>query len=485
MRQRIKNLIYLVLSIPESVGWVEKKIGRKAFLLAFPIMIIGGLRILLRIIDFLMVSYAYESDAGLAGMTIAFHYYFIGFGLALALSSGTISVVARYLGARKPSEANFSIKQSMYLSLFLSIPLTILTWMFAESLIGLMSSDAEVVELGATYLRITMLAITFRFWSLIGARALAGAGNTETPMWIRMISVPTNVFLNWIFIFGIGPVPELGVAGAALGTVLSDLLTVLLFLWIFLSGNARVQLVLTGKQWDSRVAREIIGVAAPLGGMRLTMAIGLFPFVFIVSAAGTSLLASYGIARRVMLLALMPAWGFSTASSTLVGQHVGGNRMQEAEDSGWQTLRIALATQLLIGFILTLGADPISSLFDSRDPILTTTFIRVFGIGVAAYSISRTMQGGLRGAGDTLWPFYGTLLGTASRIGVALLALPVDVTIKIGILSFTPGFGYGVEFIYLAILVDLYIRAAVNTIRFASGTWKNTSRIRSSAADAV
>lgn len=107
-----------------------------------------------------------------------------------------------------------------------------------------------------------------------------------------------------------------------------------------------------------------------------------------------------------MLLAMMPAWGYSTASSTLVGQGIGAGCETDAIDYGWQTLRIALATQILIGGILAALARPITVVFGASSPGPTVEFIRVFGIGVVAYSVSRTMRGGLRGAGDTLWPIY-------------------------------------------------------------------------------
>jgi len=476
LRKTVKRLCTLVLALPEKVGWVEKETGRKAFFLALPIMIIGGMRILMRLADFFMVSYAYRTDAAVAGMTIGFQYYFIGFGLALALSSGTISLVARSIGAGDHSSANFSIKQSMYLGVLLALPLTLTAWWYTTPLIALLTDDPDVVKLGAVYLRVVMLSLTLRFWNLIFARALAGAGNTETPMWIRMVSVPANVILNGLLIFGPGPFPALGVAGAALGTVLADVIAFGLFLYVLVSGSAGVQLTLTGKQWDGSVVRELVRVSLPLGGMRLSMALGRFPFMFIVAAAGTSLLASFGIARRVMLLALMPAWGFATSASTLVGQNIGAEQTDRAEFSGWQTLRIAIATQLLIGFVLTAAAGPISSLFHSRIPIHTKSFIQVFGAGVAAYSVSRTMQGALRGAGDTIWPFYGTLIGTIIRVVLAAMSLPADlVVLRIGSVAITPGLGYGIEFIYLAILADMYLRALINTLRFASGVWKHDS----------
>jgi putative MATE family efflux protein len=473
LRSTVRRFISRVLDLPASVGWIDKETGLKAFLISFPIMIIGGMRILMRIADYLMISYAYETDAAVAGVTIGFQYYFIGFGLALALSSGTLSVVARQLGAGNQDRANFSVKQSMYLTLFLSVPLTAAAWFYAEPLVDLLTDDPAVIELGAIYLSIVMVSITLRFWNLISARALAGAGNTQTPMWIRMVSVPANVIFNAFLIFGIGPFPAMGVAGAAWGTVLADLLAFSLFLTVFLSRTAEVQLELDGRQWDWSMVWELFRVGIPLGGMRLCQSLGRFPFTFIVAAVGTSLLASYGISRRVVLLAMMPAWGFATAASTLVGQNIGSEQPERASFSGWQTLRVGLATQLLVAFGITVLAGPITWAFQSQAPYHTKAFIQVFGVVVAAYSVSRTMQGALRGAGDTAWPFYGTFAGTVVRLMIASLALPSDLVIgHVAGYAISPGSGLGVEFIYLAIVADLYLRALINVGRFATGLWK-------------
>jgi Na+-driven multidrug efflux pump len=178
-----------------------------------------------------------------------------------------------------------------------------------------------------------------------------------------------------------------------------------------------------------------------------------------------------------MLLAMMPAWGYSTASSTLVGQSIGAGHEADATDYGWQTLRIALATQILIGGILVALARPIAVIFGAGSPGLTVGFIRVFGLGVVAYSVSWTMRGGLRGAGDTLWPLYGTMLGTALRIPIAAFSLPVGLSV-VSLVGWTlaPGLGFGLGAIYAAILVDMYSRAGINLLRFATGRWKVIAR---------
>jgi Na+-driven multidrug efflux pump len=197
----------------------------------------------------------------------------------------------------------------------------------------------------------------------------------------------------------------------------------------------------------------------------------------VLGVLGTPVVAAYAIARRVMLLALMPAWGYATASSTLVGQSMGAGDEAAASDYGWQTTRIALATQLLFGAVLVLAARPIATAFGTQYPDLAVQFIRVFGVIVAGFSVSRTMRGSLRGAGDTRWPLYGTFVGSyLVRLPIAALALPAGYAVSAFGVSIAPGLGLGLPAIFLALIADFYVKAGVNTARFWTGKWKAVAR---------
>lgn len=476
VRDRIRRSIHAFPSLLARLGLVDRQKGTEALDLAAPVMVTGGLRVLLRMADFLMVGIAL-GDAALAGLEFGFQYFFIGFGLSLALTSGTISVVSRLKGAGQAARADLAVKQSLWLSLAISLPLMTLSWWYAEPMIDVLSNDPRAIDLGGTYLRIVMLSLAFRFWSLIASRALAGGADTETPMYVRLLTLPTNVILNAVLIFGLGPFPRLGIAGAAIGTVTANALAAAVFFGLLLSGQFTVTLRLRGQQVDPGLIVEIVRVATPLAGMRLLQTFGRFPFLFILGVIGTPVVAAYGIGRRVIMLAMMPAWGYSTAASTLVGQAIGRGEDGEATAYGWQTLRIGLATQLPIAAVLVVAARPIAVAFGTAHVDLTVAFIRVFGLAVAGFSVSRTMRGSLRGAGDTRWPMYGTFLATyCVRLPVAALALPVGFAISVGGLTLPLGVGLGLPAIFVAFVADFYVKAAVNTGRFRSGKWQVIAR---------
>ncbi len=463
-------------------GLVERDRADRAFDLALPVMVTGGLRVALRVSDFVFVGLA-TGAVGIAALELGFQYYFVAFGISLALTSGTISVVSRLTGADEPARADLAVKQSVWLALGIALPLTAVAWFYARPLLDLLAPDAETARIGAAYLRIVMLSMAPRFWSMIAARALAGVGDTRTPMYVRLITLPTNIVLNAVLVFGLGPAPPLGVVGAAIATAVANTAGAAVFVVVFLSGRWPIRLRLGGPQFDRGLAAEIVRVATPLTGTRLARTFGRFPFLFVLGVLGTPYVAAYAVGRRVVLFAMMPAWGYATAASTLVGQAVGGGDEDTATRDGWATVRIALATQLLAAVVLAVLAVPIATLFGTEDVALTAEFVRVFALGVAGFAVSRTTRGALRGAGDTRWPFYGTLFGTYGlRLPIAFLALPVGYAVTLGPLSFAPGRGLGVVAIYAAILLDLYARAGVNAVRFATGRWKAIARTASVGA---
>jgi putative MATE family efflux protein len=321
-----------------------------------------------------------------------------------------------------------------------------------------------------------MLSTAFRFWSLVAARALAGAGDTRTPMYVRLVTLPTNVGLNAVLIFGLLGAPALGVAGAAIGSAVANTLAGVVFLAVFVSGRWSVSLPLGGPQFDRGLAAEIVRVAAPLAGTRLSQTFSRFPFLFVLGTLGTEVVAAYAVGRRVILLALMPAWGYATAASTLVGQAVGAGDERGAREYGFQTLRVALATQLILAVALVAFAEPIAGVFGDTGP-LTVTFVRVFGLSVAGFSVARSMKGSLRGAGDTRWPFYGAFAGAwLVRLPIAVLALPAGAVVVPVLGLPLPGLGLGVTAVFAAILGDTYLKAAVNYLRFRSGAWRRIAR---------
>jgi putative MATE family efflux protein len=476
VRRTARRLLSRFPDALARLGLVDRRRGRETFELAVPAMVSAGIWVVLRITDFFMVSVAL-SDAAVAALEFAFQYYFVGFNVAIAVSSGTISLVSRYSGAGDDAGADFVIKQSLWFAIPISLLLTAVAWFHAEALLGVLTDEPEVVRLGSTYLSIVMLGLLFRFWTLIAGRGLQGCGDTVTPMYVSVAVTLLNAVLNALLIFGLGPAPRLGIAGAAIGTVVANAVGAAAYLPIYFSGRYPLRFRLGGKQWDTHVAVEILRVGTPLAGRRLIETVGRFPFLFVLGVLGTPVVSAYAIGRQVVQLAMIPGWGYSTSASALVGQRLGSGDEAEATAYGRDTTVVALANQLLVAAGFAVLAGPIVRLFGTEAVDLATAFVLVFALGVAGTSVAQTLEGALRGAGDTTWPLYGAAFGTALRLGIAALALPAGfVLLELGGTSLAPGLGLGVAAVFASILADLYGRALVNAVRFRSGRWKQVAR---------
>ncbi|WP_336023278.1 MATE family efflux transporter [Halobellus salinisoli] len=458
------------------LGVVDREMGEEIFDLAVPVIVSGGLRTLIRTVDFFMVSLALGSVA-VAALQFGFQYSLLTLGIGLALASGTISIVSRFTGARDAERANLALKQSLWLTLVISIPFAVIGWVWAAPLIDVLTDDPEAIALGAIYLKLLMISTPFHFWNIVASRAMAGVGDTRTPMYIRTSSLPTNTVVNAVLIFGLGPFPSLGIAGAAIGTAVANALQAVIFTAAFLSGRFGIELNLSGPHVDLAIVREIVRVSLPLSGTKVAGIAARFPFLFVLGALGTNVVAAYAIGRRIVTLARMPAFGYATASSTLVGQALGNDDEDTAEKYGWQTFRISLATGIILGTLVVIGARQLALLFGADDIGLTVTFIYVFSAAIVGFSISRTFQGALRGAGDTKVPFYATLVGNyVIRLPISVLALSAGVTFTAFGYTVAPGLGIGLTAVFISIWADIYVRAAINWTRYRSNRWKAIGR---------
>ncbi|MFP4625874.1 MAG: MATE family efflux transporter [Natronomonas sp.] len=480
-RRRMHNGVHRVISgaarLFGATGLVDSWRAERTLQLASPIFVTSALRTLLRTTDFFLISIAL-GDAAIAALEFGYQYYFLTLTVGMVVANGSISVVSRYVGSGNQRDADFTVKQALWIVLVFSAPISYGCWRYADWLMALLTDDAKAIALGATYLRIAMLALPFRSWSLVALRSLQGAGDTLTPMLVRAISLPTNIVLSAVLIFGIGSFPELGIAGAAWGLVIAQTLASTIFLGVALSGRFAIQLCpFERRWWDWTIVAELLKVGAPLGGRRLVRYGVRFPFLWVLATLGTPVVAAYAISQRIIRFARLPSNGIGTATASLVGQELGAGEEQEAEVYGTQITWISIVLQGGTAVVIMAFAPVLVGLFGLGNLRLGVVFVWVFGIGVFAQSVERVMRGSLQAAGDTTFPFYGTVIGKGFRLGFALLALPAGyVVASLAGRSFAPGIGIGIAAVFLGVLADYYSQAIVCVYRYLSGTWKTVAR---------
>jgi putative MATE family efflux protein len=414
----------------------------------------------MRTVDLIVIG-TFIGPVGVAAVGIGDIFARIVLQIALGLGAGTIALVSQSYGAGKTDLADIVTTQSVLLSFLLGVPIIISGWFTASHLFMLLGAEPAVTDLGAVYLRVVFLSAPFRILGIIGARALHGVGDTRTPMIATVSGTILNIVLTVVLVSGIiGPM--MGVVGAAIGTSVGNLLTGLIILGVFLSGRWEVRFRYSAL-WAPDVLEQIVRIGFPEVLSRNVYAIGDIPLNALILVFGTEINAAFQIGRRIQQYARMPNWGFSTAASTLVGNHLGSDEPELSSAYGRLCVFLAVGSTLLVAIGLFIAALPVSRVFISDAITLqyATDWVRVLGIATVLQSVFIVLRGGLQGAGDTKWPLYATIIG----IGGFSLSFSYIVSVVLG---------FGPIGIYLGIILDYLVRSLIVGHRFIGGAWKET-----------
>jgi len=453
------------------VGLIDGERGQRIADLAWPRIVTGIARMSKATADVAMVGTALGASA-IAGIGYGVPYWTMTYMLGGGIAGGTISLVSQRYGAARYDKIGMAVTVSGILALAVTLPLVGLFWYVPGPFIRLIGSGHQAIDYGTRYLRVASLAMPFAALNLIGSRTLIGADDAWTPMIVRAGGAAINIALNAVLIF----VFDLGVVGAALGSVLGSIAGVILFGWGLTTGYLPfvgplpVRVDWTASLWDADTARHLLSISTPLALRKVAQSGGQFPMLAIVGLFGPQVVAAYVVALRIRALMNTPGWGFGLASSSLVGQSLGQNRENVAEAYANDTLRFTVAVYAVASAAVLVLAEPVSTLFVSDASALATTtvLVRVTCVSVLLWGVMNGALGPLRTSGDTVWPFYGQL------IGLFLFSLPAayaGATTALGLWG-----------LYLALVLETGVPAAVVYGRFRTEKWKVIGRANRSAA---
>jgi putative MATE family efflux protein len=338
----------------------------------------------------------------------------------------------------------------------------LLTIPFAEPFVGVLGVVPEVSKLGGRCLAILLafsipLAVEFTL-----SQALRGAGDMRTPLLIGAATIVCNGVGDYALIFGRLGAPELGAEGSAWASAAAySCGSILLYaLWV------RRLLVLPAGRWRGSLTRPLawrmLRVGVPSAMEHAAFQGGLLAFMAVVSGFGTAAISAYLIGVRILAFCFVPGFGFAMAAATLVGQNLGAERPQQAARAGWRAATGAIGVMSGLGIVIVSFARPLTDLFGAagaETTALTVTFITILAAAQPLMAIEFALAGALRGAGDTRFPLYVTLLGLfVVRLGAALLIAK-------------PVFG-SIVAVWLCLLADYACKSMLLAWRFARGRWK-------------
>ncbi len=426
--------------------------------LAWPVILSFALDSILGLAAMLMVGRLGAEAVGAVGLATQI-LGAVRAGIA-AVGTGTVALVARYIGAQDREDAEEVLTQSVVFGVLVSTVIAIPVIVFATPLMGLFQVKGQMAAMGARYLRVVMLSEPFQGIFLMCASGLRGAGDTRTPLWIGGIIDVLAIFLNYVLIFGKFGIPALGVDGSAFATLIAIAIGGLLFFWA-LSFEGMVLGFRWDKLWpDFGLGWRILRVGNPAAIEQLVIQFGFVAYVAFVARYGDKEVAAYFIGVRILALSFLPGFGFSAASATLVGQGLGARDPAFSRRAGWESTGMAVVLMTAMGLVFIVFARQIAALFiDDHQVILyTVAFMYALGAAQPLMAVDWTITGALRGAGDSRFPLYGSLAG--------FYGMRLFLTILIW-------YHHGnIVWIWWSLIADYIVRSSLKTWRFWGGKWE-------------
>jgi len=410
-------------------------------------------------IDTLMVSKCGTYAISAVGLTAQPRLIFYAF--FFALNVGVTAIVSRRTGQKDRDGANECLGQALQVTVLLGLLLVTTAVLTARPLLEFAGAKSDTIEPAVEYFRITMIGLFFTGISLTVNAAQRGSGNTRIAMTTNLVANAVNCVFNYLLISGNVGFPALLVRGAAIATLLGNIVACVLSLASLYRKNgflhfSRLKLFTV----DIPLLKNLFRISSSAAVEQVFMRAGFFLYAKMVAELGTQAMATHQICMNIINLSFAAGDGLGIASSALVGQNLGKKRRDIARLFGKASQRVGLLIGFTLLIVFSAGGKSIISIFTDDSTIIRTgTYIMFMIAAVSPGQISRVIFNGcLRGAGDTKF------VAISSLVSIALLRPLITY-----LLCYPCGFGvYGA---WISLLIDQYLRLALSAMRFNGGKW--------------
>jgi putative MATE family efflux protein len=433
--------------------------------LALPVVAANVLQTLVNVVDVFMAGRL--GPLAVAAVGLAGSIRMLILVVVMAVTAGAMALAAQTKGARDPLALQDVTRQTVILSLTLSLFLSLVGTLLARPMMTFLNGGgpAEVVAAGSAYLIILFAGTTLMVLQIALTSLMQGAGDTVTPLWIAGVTNLANILFNWVFMFGPGPFPALGVPGAALGTLAARLIGLGMVL-LFISRGANVIRWPTGA-WrvNAQRLRDLLAIGVPSGLQSLAYTASGFLVMRAITAtpSGSFGAAAFAIGLQIEAFAFMPGVAFSVAATSLVGQALGAWQLQSAWRLGRAAVTLAVGLMGSVGLVLMLLAGPLVRAFDpSGHPTVLADgrmYLMINGAMQPILAVFMVLNGALRGAGDMRAGLLGTVMGRW------LVAVPLAWLLGLGL-------SWGTTGIWTALFAGVTVQALWVAVRWRSGSWQ-------------
>ncbi len=432
-------------------------------ILAAPLILQNLVHVANAIVDTFWLGRLGEDEVAAVGLNFPV-ISIVAAGIVL-VAVGTQIPVAQRVGGESPGEARHIASTGTFLALGVGVIFSGAFLLGADSIMSLLTGEANVARLASLYLATLMMFYPLAFVSDTIENAFVGWGDSVAAMYINIGMVGTNIVLDPFLIFGWGPFPALGVQGAAIASGSGFAVALLIGIAFALGLRDSFTFDRSRLKPDLSYVREIIDVGLPLLGQRGAKDIVRVAIIGLVSVtAGAAGIAAFTVGARVATLAFIPALGLQQAAQAMIGQNLGADRADRASRTTMVGVLIATVGLTLLGaiqwFVPGVIVDVLVPDLTPQGRSLTIQYLKILALSYWAIGISYLLIAGFNGAKRTRTSFIADLIKYwGVRFPIAVAAVPT--TVSFGILGFSiaPGLGWGVEAIFWAVTISNIIGA--------------------------
>jgi multidrug resistance protein, MATE family len=439
-------------------------LAKEVATLAWPAIVRGLLMTVVFLVDRLMLG-RYDPEA-LASMQVSGPLLWSVFMIFTAFSAGTIAVVGRSVGAGDADRAQRTIRGVLAFALLVGAVVAVAGFasrgLIGEALAGTAEANATVRAHAGTYLAIVFPFTPLYFFGMLGFTVLQASGDTRTPLYVSAVCHTVNVGMNWVFIFGHLGMPELGIAGAALGTLSAFALEALIVAAVLLRRKHMARLVIRSPDaGDAKALRDVMRVSGPAFAERVLFHVGFLVFAGLIGRLGDTAMAANQALIAIESIGFITSTGFGIAAGALVSQKLGARDPDRAAACGWMATAMAVGALLLVAAFFVALPRQLIGLFSTQEEIILLG-ARCLLIAAAAQpfmAATDVLAGALRGAGDTRNPMIVAIVGPVfvRVLATWILAFPL---------------GLGLVGVWIGSTLDWIVRSIWLFVVFRRGRWR-------------
>lgn len=373
-------------------------------LLAVPMILELIMESTFAVVDIYFVGQLGASAVATVGLTET--YLFLLYSVAMGLSMAITATVARRIGEKENEAAAITAVQAIVIAVLSSLPFAIAGIFYSQELLMMMGADEWSINHGYRYTQ-WMLGGNAVIVLLFVINAIyRGAGDAAIAMRVLWIANGFNIILDPLLIFGWGPIPAMGIEGAAIASTTGRGIGVAVQLWTLFNGGKHLRLKLSQLHVNTKIMFNIIRTS--LGGVG-QMLVAMTSWIFlmrILADVGSEAVAGSTIAIRIMMFTLMPAWGLSNAAATLVGQNLGAGSPERAEATVWKIGYYNMIFLIGVSIIYFIFNRELIEIFTADEGVIAigAEWLRILSYSYFVYGWWMVSVQAFNGAGDTATP---------------------------------------------------------------------------------